>query len=421
MWPSPSKAKEKKHQLIEDYWKATAPTPAESAKCRELEAILAREDSEIPDGAVVNGDKARSHLRLVRARQGNVKEAAQMARDLRKWRADNAVDSVLNEPLGPSPRDANLAKEAVIRACLPSGVHGYDKQGRPLFIERVGRLRFDAMTEKGVTTQDFVRHHVQIQEYMNTVCFGDASRVAGFTVDKFVYVMDMKGLSLSVLNSATFGAFKEVARIDQNYYPETLGAMLIVNAPTVFSVFWSLSKPLINPNTRAKIKIVRAEKTRETLLQYVDEAHLPKDLGGTFQGDATSSEVFGHVTAFHRGFDEEVRRRGAAANWRKLAPARAKAPAAAGRRPTKAVDKARRAPALAPAPAEPSEPAPTPKALAPAAPARAAKPSAAEALMRKASAGEAVPARHIVSTFLAGVVAGALAATAVGGVAPSVL
>lgn len=303
-----SRELQRKEDLLNHFWSATEPTESELKCVRELAAKLKEKQVGLPASIAVNGDETRALVRFVRARQGVLHDAEAMVLEMRRWRAEKKTDTVLDAPLGTCPGVSQPTKESVIRACVPNGVHGYDKQGRPIYFERLGKLRFKAMTEQGVTPTDFVHHHVQFQEYMANVCFTEASRRAGFTVDKFTYVMDMKGLSLSVLNTSTFSAFKEICRIDQNYYPETLGIMLIVNAPTVFSVFWSTCKSFVHPNTRAKIKIVRPNKTPETLLQYVDADVLPVDLGGTFTGLATSTEN-GHVTTFHTTFDSEVRRR----------------------------------------------------------------------------------------------------------------
>ena len=45
-----------------------------------------------------------------------------------------------------------------------------------------------------------------------------------------ICIMDLANLSLRP-NSRGMGVFKECIRIDSNYYPETLEAMFMINAP----------------------------------------------------------------------------------------------------------------------------------------------------------------------------------------------
>jgi len=64
-----------------------------------------------------------------------------------------------------------------------------------------------------------------------------------------------------------------------NYYPETLGACLILGAGWVFQGCWKLIKPLINKVTADKIRFCQ----KSDLLQYFDAGDLPEYLGGTLK------------------------------------------------------------------------------------------------------------------------------------------
>lgn len=47
---------------------------------------------------------------------------------------------------------------------------------------------------------------------------------------------------------------KMIELVEANY-PETMGQLLIVRAPKVFGVLWTLLSPFINENTRKKFMI----------------------------------------------------------------------------------------------------------------------------------------------------------------------
>ncbi len=65
----------------------------------------------------------------------------------------------------------------------------------------------------------------------------------------------------------------------QDYYPEIMGQMFIVNAPMLFTGVWAVVKGFIDEKTRNKIKICGSKYQKE-LLELVDAENLPDFLGG---------------------------------------------------------------------------------------------------------------------------------------------
>jgi membrane-anchored glycerophosphoryl diester phosphodiesterase (GDPDase) len=54
----------------------------------------------------------------------------------------------------------------------------------------------------------------------------------------------------------------------QNHYVERSCRILVVNAPMIFSMVWSVVSPWINERTREKIKILGSDYSK-TLLQVI--------------------------------------------------------------------------------------------------------------------------------------------------------
>ncbi len=67
---------------------------------------------------------------------------------------------------------------------------------------------------------------------------------------------------------------------DQNFYPESLYKLFVVNTPALISVAWRLISPWIDARTRAKIVFLKPHETAAELLQHIHEEDLPVDLGG---------------------------------------------------------------------------------------------------------------------------------------------
>jgi hypothetical protein len=61
---------------------------------------------------------------------------------------------------------------------------GFDKLGRPVYLDRPGFLDVEAILKSGVSTDDFLRKHVRDMEYVSNVLMWHASRHTGHTVEQ---------------------------------------------------------------------------------------------------------------------------------------------------------------------------------------------------------------------------------------------
>ena len=66
----------------------------------------------------------------------------------------------------------------------------------------------------------------------------------------------------------------------QDYYPETMGAVYVVNAPLLFSALYTIVKGFLDERTRSKVRIMGGNY-RSVLLEHIDAENLPVFLGGT--------------------------------------------------------------------------------------------------------------------------------------------
>lgn len=195
------------------------------------------------------------------------------------WRRDSEVDTIIDTYEFPE-RNA-------IQACYPHGYHGVDKQGRPVYYERLGVLNVTRLFE--LTTEErMIRHYIQEYELMMKVKFPACSAVAGKKILQGLTIFDMTEGSMSTANSQTYGLCKLAAQVGSDYYPEIMGNLFVVNAPMLFSGIWAVVKGFLDEKTRSKIKIV-GSSYMTTLEQFMDRKDIPKFLGG----DCTCSHVEG--------------------------------------------------------------------------------------------------------------------------------
>lgn len=67
---------------------------------------------------------------------------------------------------------------------------------------------------------------------------------------------------------------KSASAIAQDYYPEMLGRMLIINAPSLFSFAWKTIKGFLDKKTVSKISILGTDYQGE-LLSLVAPENIP--------------------------------------------------------------------------------------------------------------------------------------------------
>lgn len=105
------------------------------------------------------------------------------------------------------------------------------------------------------------------------------SRKSGYLLETCCTIMDAKGVGLTSMPSV-YGYLQRASAISQNYYPERLGKLYIINAPWGFSSAFSVVKKFLDPVTVAKIHILGSGYQSELLAQ-VPKENLPKRFGGT--------------------------------------------------------------------------------------------------------------------------------------------
>jgi hypothetical protein len=105
------------------------------------------------------------------------------------------------------------------------------------------------------------------------------SRKANNLLETCCTIMDLKGVTLTKVPSV-YSYVRQASVVSQNYYPERLGKLYLINAPWGFSTVWSVVKGWLDPVTVSKINILGSGYQSEILKQIPAE-NLPKAFGGT--------------------------------------------------------------------------------------------------------------------------------------------
>ena len=103
--------------------------------------------------------------------------------------------------------------------------------------------------------------YIQSYEELLKLRFYANSVVFGRQIDKTRTVVDLAGFSVGKLwNKETTAFVKTASKIGQDYYPEMMGGMFIINAPMAFTAIWAVIKGWIDEKTRNKVAILGGEK-----------------------------------------------------------------------------------------------------------------------------------------------------------------
>ncbi|PNP81535.1 hypothetical protein FNYG_05049 [Fusarium nygamai] len=208
-------------------------------------------------------------LRFLRARKFDVEAAKAMFLDTEKWRKEVKLDETV--PIWDYPEKAEIGKY------YTQFYHKTDKDGRPIYIETLGGIDLTAMYK--ITSADRMLLNLAVEyERVADPRLPACSRKAGHLLETCCTIMDLKGVSITKVPQV-YSYVRQASVISQNYYPERLGKLYMINAPWGFSTVWSVVKGWLDPVTVSKINILGSGYKSE-LLKQIPAENLPKQFGG---------------------------------------------------------------------------------------------------------------------------------------------
>ncbi|KAF9236403.1 CRAL-TRIO domain-containing protein [Melanogaster broomeanus] len=209
-------------------------------------------------------------LRFLRARRFDVPKTKAMILAAEQWRRDFKVDDIV--------KNFEFTEKIEVDKYYPQYYHKMDKDGRPVYIQRLGKLDVTALNS--VTTQERQLQRIVLEyEKFLTERLPACSKAIGHPVETSCTILDLAGVSLTSFYRVKDYVF-QAAGIGQDRYPECMGKFYIVNAPWTFSTVWSIVKPWLDEVTVAKIDIVSSGSVKEKLLSQVPAENLPVEFGG---------------------------------------------------------------------------------------------------------------------------------------------
>ncbi|KAG6376972.1 CRAL-TRIO domain-containing protein [Boletus reticuloceps] len=241
-------------------------------------------------------------LRFLRARKFNLNESKKMIQNCQHWRktvSGIGIDELYNrmDPFDYPGREHvfnswsmsfHKTRSAEHSINMHRAVPYVEQKGRPVNIQSFEGLNLPELY-KHVAPETVVESVVVNGDALPREVFPAASRAAGRRIEQSLVIVDLKGFGLS-----QFWQVKSLVQISfqisQDYYPEMMGQLAIINAPSSFTFIWSAVKPWLSKETVDKVDIL-GKDYKDVLLQLVDVDNLPAGLGG----NCTCSDAGGCV------------------------------------------------------------------------------------------------------------------------------
>ncbi|CAB3359189.1 Hypothetical predicted protein [Cloeon dipterum] len=216
-------------------------------------------------------------LRWLKARNFDAVAAEKMLRESLQWRAKWDVDRLLTHWEPP----------LALKQFFPSGICGTDKDGVPIILVPFSGLDIWGLLHS-VSKTDFIRMTAMtLEKYLQEAAENLKKAGSPSCAPTLIAVMDMENFSIKPYTWRPAGeVVLSLIHMYEANYPEILKACYIINAPSIFSVAFSIVRPFLHENTVQKIHIFssNARKWKAALMENISTDQLPAHYGGTQVG-----------------------------------------------------------------------------------------------------------------------------------------
>ena len=208
-------------------------------------------------------------FRLLKSSNFNLKNAQQKLINYIKFSLDFHIFDIKLQDF------PNLDK---IKLFYPHNFHKTTFTGEPIFIQILGELKINEINK--ILNEPLLTKYIvyKLQE-LEKIIFPGCSEKYKIKIDKVFCIIDLLGLTTSLMSKKIYYFIKKQIDIVTNYFPGILGSLYFINTSLIFRTFWTGWKYLYDYRTRNRIKLLGFQY-KDELLKKISEKNLPKFFGG---------------------------------------------------------------------------------------------------------------------------------------------
>ena len=203
--------------------------------------------------------------RFLLVNKGDATKAAAQYQAMLAWRKREGIDE-------PEPNLSPTVQAALDKYYRPSVLDGPDFAGRPVMVVSMGVVDFSALKQAGVTTEILSRRHGRTMDALQRRIDAMEDPMKGHLL-----IIDIGGGSALKFMHA-LPLFKEIHRVGDTYFPETLGKMVLLRAPTAAGWLMAQVRGFLDKPTQEKMVFTYGDHAPILAEHLPSTTHVPAHL-----------------------------------------------------------------------------------------------------------------------------------------------
>lgn len=212
--------------------------------------------------------------RYLRATNNDAQEAQRRLTETLLWRSQYGMDQILSLP---------HTQFDIIKRYYPHAFHLQGWNNEPVYYESPAKINLEALKQNGLSLENLIRHYALMTEFM----WSYVSPHQHGPMSRGITVIDLDGMRMRDFVGDVVTFVKRAASFTSQHYPERAGTIYILNSPPFFQVIWRMIKPLVDPVTLDKVRVVQNNQghfaIRDALMERIPIQNIPREYGGESQ------------------------------------------------------------------------------------------------------------------------------------------
>lgn len=207
-------------------------------------------------------------IRFLLEKRGSVDRAEALFRRVYEWRMENNIDTILDDyQISPLFNYFPIAT-----------LQGVDHDGDPIHLERPGAadcLNLFHRLGPNEVYQMAVYMREMDTDPQNSSWHASYLEQSGRPVKYFTIVIDLDGLSRNHMRPAMMAVLGRVLLMSQDHYPHFAKKILLLRAPRIFKLVWSIAQHFVHESVKKLISFSTQQDYLEVIDQHMDRSVMP--------------------------------------------------------------------------------------------------------------------------------------------------